>query len=413
MNAVDSRMTAEPFRDATTGAATAGFRKPRILFLIRSLGRGGAERQLVALAAGLKRSGWDVAVACFYAGGAFQRDLERANVPVIDLGKRGRWHLLGFAKRLRRAFRDFDPDIVHGYLTVGNLLALASRLSNRRTRVVWGVRSSYIDRDRYDWLSRLTFRLSCRMARFADAIIFNSEAGAAHHAALGYPAQRIRVVPNGIDTQRFRFDPEGRMRLREAWAVPDDAVLVGVIGRLDPMKDHATFLHAAALLAARDPHWRFVCVGAGGDSGHGRTLVSLADGLGLRDRLIWAGAADDMPAVYSALDIAASTSYGEGFPNTVAEAMACGRPCVVTDVGDSARIVGPCGAVVAARDPAAFAAGLEKTRALLARREEGSRLRVMARTRIEETFALEVLLRNSEAAFSAVCSTHGRRAGRA
>lgn len=395
----------------TTADAATGHGGPRVLFLIRSLARGGAERQLVALAAAMRHAGRDVSVACFYSGGAFQRELVEAGVPVIDLRKRGRWDVTGFLWRLWCAFRDTDPDIVHGYLTVGNLLALLAKLADRRTRVLWGVRSSYVDRDRYDWLSRLTFQFSRRLSRLADGIIVNSWAGAAHHASLGYPQARITVVPNGIDTQRFHFDGAGRARKRREWNVPDDAVLVGLVGRLDPMKDHPTFLRAAALLAARDERWRFVCVGAGGESGYARELVVLAGELGLRDRLAWAGPQDDMPAVYSALDIAASSSYGEGFPNTVAEAMACGRPCVATDVGDSARIVGDCGVVVAPRAPMAFAIGLEATQAQLADCEEGRGLRAMARSRIEDTFALAALLRNSEAAFRAVCDPRGQRPG--
>ncbi len=403
MRASGTSAVAMRARSATADAATADRARPRILFLIRSLGRGGAERQLVALATGLRRAGWDVAVACFYGGGAFQRDLRQADVAVIDLGKRGRWDTAGFLRRLWRTLREHDPDLVHGYLTVGNLLSLLARFASRHTRIAWGVRSSYIDRDRYDWLSRLTFRLSCRLARFADLIVFNSEAGAAHHAALGYPRERIRVVPNGIDTQRFRFDAAGRARLRKAWNIPDHAVLVGLVGRLDAMKDHPVFLEAAAMLAARDPRWRFVCVGGGGGSAYAGTLAARAAELGLHDRLVWAGPQDDMPAVYSALDIAASTSYGEGFPNTVAEAMACGRPCVVTDVGDSARIVGACGAVVEPRNPAAFAEGVERT--LHAVENTDGRLHAMARARIVENFALESLLRNSEAAFRAVCAS--------
>lgn len=404
MNAFDSDAGMARPTGETAGVTMTGHDEPRVLFLIRSLARGGAERQLVALAAAMHCAGRDVSVACFYSGGAFQRDLAAAGVPVIDLRKRGRWDVAGFLWRLWRVFRDHDPDIVHGYLTVGNLLALLAKLADRRTRVLWGVRSSYIDRDRYDWMSRLTFRFSRRLAGLADGIIVNSWAGAAHHATLGYPQARITVVPNGIDTHRFRFDAAGRACLRREWGVPDDTVLVGLTGRLDPMKDHPTFLKAAALLAARDARWRFVCVGADGEPGYARALAALADELGLHDHLAWTGPRDDMPAVYSALDIAASTSYGEGFPNTVAEAMACGRPCVATDVGDSARIVGRCGAVVAARDPAAFASGLEKTRALLAHCKEDGGLHAMARSRIETTFALEALLRNSEAAFSAVCN---------
>ena len=141
-----------------------------MLFLIRSLGRGGAERQLATLATGLRRDGWEVAVACFYAGGPFQRELERGGVPIIDLHKRGRWDVTGFLWRLARALRQYRPDIVHGYLTVGNLLSLLAPLASPGSRVVWGVRSSFIDRQRYDWMSRATFALSCRMARRADRI---------------------------------------------------------------------------------------------------------------------------------------------------------------------------------------------------------------------------------------------------
>lgn len=404
MNIADSQVVAAKLPSPTVDAIAAGRRNPRILFLIRSFGRGGAQRQLVTLAVALRRAGWEVSAACFYSGGAFERDLMQAGVPVIDLHKRGRWDIAGFLWRLWRTYREDRPDIVHGYLTMGNLLALPARLVNRDTRIVWGVRSAYMDRDRYDWMTRLTFGLTCRFARLADAIIINSEAGATHHAALGYPRERMRVIPNGIDTQRFRFDAKGRARIRAEWGIPDDAVLVGLVGRIDPMKDHPTFLKAAAILAARDPRWRFVCVGGGEDSAYARTLKSLAEEIGLRERLIWAGPQDDMPAVYSALDIAASTSYGEGFPNVIAEAMACGRPCAVTDVGDSARIVGACGVVVEARNPEAFAVALQRVRQGLGEARQPDDMQAAARARIVECYALDALLRSSEAALKAVCA---------
>jgi glycosyltransferase involved in cell wall biosynthesis len=330
----------------------------------------------------------------------------QAGVPVIDLRKRGRWDVAGFLWRLWRTFRVRDADVVHGYLTVGNLLALLARVAHRHTRVVWGVRSAYMDRARYDRMSRLTFRFSCRCARLADLIIVNSDAGAAHHAALGYPRERIRVIPNGIDTQRFRFDADARARVRRAWRVPDGALLVGLVGRLDPMKDHPVFLAAAVRLAARDARWRFVCVGEG-NADYAAMLASRAEALGLAPRLAWAGPRGDMPAVYSALDVLASTSYGESFPNAIAEAMACGRPCVVTDVGDCARIVGLCGAVVAPRDPEAFATALEGMLPLLADAGAANAMHAAARRRVIESFSLEALLENSKAALGTVCTDRG------
>lgn len=375
---------------------------PRILFLARSLHQGGAERQLVALASGLHRRGWPVTVACFYGGGIFQADLERAGVPLIDLAKRGRWEVLRFLWRLLRVFRRADAAIVHGYMPGANIMALLARAAHRRTRVVWGVRSSLIDREERDWMSRLTFQISCSAACFADSIIANSEAGAAYHAALGYPPARIQVIPNGIDTRRFRFDADGRRRTREAWDVSDDRKLVGVVGRIDPMKDHPTFLHAAALLAARNARWRFVCVG-GGKPDRVQAAEALAERLGLADRLVWAGPMDDVSAAYSAFDIAVSSSCGEGFSNVIAEAMACGRPCVVTDVGDSARIVGQCGAVVGAGDAPALADAIERVGLQLDDPARSAELSAMARTRIVETYSLEALLRNSEQAFRTLC----------
>ncbi|HLI18892.1 MAG TPA: glycosyltransferase [Rhodanobacteraceae bacterium] len=391
----------QPEPQATTAAGT-----PRILFLARSLRQGGAERQLVALATGLHRRGWPVTVVCCYGGGIFESELENAGVPLIDLRKRGRWDLVGFLWRLLRAFRKSNAVIVHGYMPLGNLLALLARAACPRTRVVWGVRSSNIDREQRDWLSRLTFRMSCRAARLADSIIANSEAGAAYHAALGYPHARIKVIPNGIDIHRFRFDPAGRDRLRREWGVADDCILVGLVGRIDPMKDHATFLRAAARLAGRDVKWRFACVGDGQPE-FAQTVRTLAESLGLHQRVIWAGSRNDVAAAYSALDIVVSSSCGEGFSNVIAEAMACERPCVVTDVGDSARIVGDCGAVVAAQDPPALASGIEHIGRLLEDPDQAAQLGAMARTRIVETYSLEALLRNSEAAFRALCSKAG------
>lgn len=380
---------------------------PRVLFLVRSLRQGGAERQLVALACGLHRRGWPVTVVCCYGGGVFQAELENAGVTLVDLHKRGRWDVAGFMWRLLRTLRASHAEIVHGYMTLGNMLALLARAARPRTRVVWGVRSTIIDRTRRDWLSRLNFRLSRSAARLADRIIANSEAGAAHHASLGYPHARIRVIPNGIDTERFRFDAAGRVRLRGEWHVDDHCTLVGLVGRIDPMKDHATFMRAAASLAARDDRLRFVCVG-GGDSRFAQGIKALATRLGLDARLVWAGPRNDMAAVFSALDIAVSSSCGEGFSNVIAEAMACGRPCVVTDVGDSARIVGACGAVVEAGDPQALADAIARVRRKLEDPGEAARLHAAARTRIEESYSLDALLRNSEQAFRALAAKVGR-----
>jgi glycosyltransferase involved in cell wall biosynthesis len=256
--------------------------------------------------------------------------------------------------------------------------------------LVWGARASNVDLSAYDWLTRLIYRFARVLSSAADVVVVNSRAGAAHHSNQGYPQSRLQVIPNGIDTNRFQPDPVGRERLRREWGVPPHAPLVGLVGRLDPMKDHRTFLEAAAILAARHGDVRFVAVG-GGAGLYADMLIDHAARAGISDRLTWAGIRADMPAVYSALDLSTSTSVGEGFPNAVAEAMACGTPCVVTDVGDSAWIVGNPGEVVPARDPASLANAWEN---VLVKRPVWPSIE--RRARIVREFSVERLVTDTE-----------------
>ncbi|MHB1075497.1 glycosyltransferase [Thiobacillus sp.] len=366
-----------------------------ILFLARSLDRGGAERQLVVLAKGLACREHAVAVAVFFGGGVYEAELAEADVRVINLGKQGRWDILPFLNRLVRLLRKERPAVLHSYLGVPNILATIIKPLLSGTRIVWGVRASNVDLSRYDWLSRLAYSLECRFARFADCIIANSCAGKRYAVANGFPEGKIVVIPNGIDTTYFRFDSKGRQQVRSEWALGEDEMLVGLVARLDPMKDHPTFLEAASRIARERHDVRFVCVGEG-SADYAEVIKERAVALGLSGRLIWAGARDNMPAVFSALDIATSSSFGEGFSNTIAEAMACGVPCVVTDVGDSAFIVGNAGTVVAPGDGSALAAAIQHLTNLspAERRVLGD----VGRARIVSEFGLDRLVQRTELA---------------
>ncbi|HEX8088143.1 MAG TPA: glycosyltransferase [Blastocatellia bacterium] len=372
----------------------------RILFLIRRLGYGGAERQLVALARALRKSGHSVAVAVFYPGGPLEDDLRAAGVPICSLDKRGRWDAVGFIWRLiKLVYRD-RPDIVHGYLCVSNILAALIATIFPRVRAAWGVRASNMNLADYGWLASFLYRIESRLARFADLIIVNSHAGLDYAAANGFPKSKMLVIPNGIDTDRFRPDPQARRHVRAEWNIKDCEALVGIVARLDPMKDHATFLRAAALLSAERNNIAFICVG-NGSSRYKERLVQLGERLGLTGRLIWAGAQVEMPAVYNALDvIVSSSSYGEGFSNVIGEAMACGIPCVATDVGDSALIVGGSGEVVPPRDPEALKAAIAKC--LDAPRLD-DRVEPCGRQRIVGSFSVKELEIRTEAALLRLC----------
>jgi glycosyltransferase involved in cell wall biosynthesis len=364
----------------------------RILFLISSLETGGAERQLGVLASGLVGRGHHVTLVVS-RGGAMDAELTGVGVAVVNLERRTIGDAREALSRLARTVRAFRPDIIHGYLPAGNLAALWARRAWKPARVIWGVRASDLDWGQYGMRARLAFMATCRLAARADAIIANSEAGARWHVAHGYPAGRMHVVPNGIDASRFVSNPEARARWRSAWGVAEDVPLVGLVGRLDPMKDHPTFLRAAARIPAPA---RFVCIGAG-DARAGATLRSLAADLGVAHRVTWVPSAP-MTEAYSALDVLASTSaYGEGFPNVVGEAMACGVPCVVTRCGDAPTLVGDTGRVVDVGDAAAVAAACM---ALLA--ADRAALGCAARERVVRCFGVDRLVERSEDVFRAL-----------
>jgi glycosyltransferase involved in cell wall biosynthesis len=359
-------------------------------FLIRSLEYGGAERQLIALAKGLRSRGHDVVVGVFYPGGPLEQDLKAADIRVRSLDKRGRWDTAGFSRRLFRWLEEEQPHVLHSYLVVANVMTIPIRARFPDLRVVWGVRDALKDLRKYDWFIRGTVQMQRLFSGLPHLIVANSRAGRDHHLRSGFPAAKLVVIPNGIETSRFRPDLEAGRRVRAEWGISDGAPLIGCVGRLDPIKDHGTFLEAAAALANERADVRFVCVGDGPVDYRGQ-LHAKARSLRLDGRIVWAGARHDITAVQNALDVACSASQSEAFPNVIAEAMACGVPCVVTDVGDSAWLVQDTGLVVPPRDPQKLAGGLREM--LEWREREGvERLSARARERIEREFGLDILV---------------------
>ena len=371
----------------------------RLLFLTRSLTYGGSERQLVALAKGLWKQGVSVTVATFYPGGPLGRDIESTGVSIESLEKRARWDVLGFFWRLLRLVRRIQPTILHGYLATANILTVLLKPFFPSAKIVWGLRASNMELERYGYVDQIQSWVECKLSHFADLIVVNSHAGFDFAARKGFPQDKMVVIPNGIDTERFVPDRLLRDKLRTEWGVGPTETLIGLVARLDPMKDHPTFLRAAAFFARECPHVRFVCVGDGAAS-YREQLQALSRELGLAESLRWVGFRDDIAAVYNSLDLACSSSlFGEGFSNAIAEAMACGVPCVVTDVGDSAAIVGATGEVVPGGDPQALANGWRRLRARLRVQPD---LRAEARNRIAQHFGVASLVERTSAALHSV-----------
>jgi glycosyltransferase involved in cell wall biosynthesis len=253
--------------------------------------------------------------------------------------------------------------------------------------------------DHYDALNALTYRSEAWLSGRADLIIANARAVRADAIARGLPADRIAVVANGIDTNLMRPDAAAGRALRRAWGLSDAAYVIGCVARLDPMKDHATLLSAAAGFAREHSDARFVCVG---DGPLRDELKGLARSLALADRIVWAGEIADTRAAYNAFDIATlSSAFGEGFPNAVGEAMACGIPVAATDVGDVRAIAGSTGEVVPPKNPEALCAAWQRLRA---RRAREPALGEAARGAIVSNYGLEIMVRRTEEVLAQVAA---------
>lgn len=328
----------------------------RVLFVGRSLDIGGMERQLVETARGLLDRGWHVTVILFYGEGELVKELERAGIACESLRKKGRWDILRPMLRLVRLVRGLRPDFIYSYLVGPNLLVAICKPFLGAARLVWGVRVSNLDLSAHDYFWRLTFAVSRWVASAVDLIIVNSDEGRLFHARMGYPVEKMIAIPNGIDTDRFVPDRASAVGLRKQWA-SHGTQLVGMVANLRPMKDHENFIRALRFL---DERVHFVCVGGGAREVR-EHLERLADSIGVADRIIWAGEREDMTQVYNALDVVClSSSDGEGFPNVLGEALACGVPCVATDVGDSALVVDDYGIIVPPKDPLSLASAIQE-----------------------------------------------------
>jgi glycosyltransferase involved in cell wall biosynthesis len=346
----------------------------KVALLSRSLTRGGAQVQLCNLAKGLAELGHEVTVAAFY-GGVLERELSAADITVKDLSKRGRYDNLRPLLRLRRWVASGGCEILYSFLPMENLLGLVvSRWT--RTPIVWGIRGSSVNAGQFGLTSRVLYGLQFALLEAPDALVSNSKRALDERNLK--ESGRVHVVPNGIDTIRFTPNADLRRDFRRRHDLPADAPVIGVVARLDPMKDHATFLLAARGIAGKFPEARFVVAGDGPPQYRDMLMRQAAD-LGLAQKMRWLGEVADPASVYNGLDLLISSSaYGEGFSNAIAEAMSCGLPVAATDVGDSARIVGKFGVIVPTGSPgelASAAARLLENDSAHVRRERHDRIR--------------------------------------
>lgn len=377
-----------------------------VLHVITSLEIGGAQRMLCALVERGDRARFAPRVVSLVAGGALEADLVALGVPVTSLGMRpgvpDPRALARLARLVGQRPAGAPPLVVQSWLYHADLLATAAlRLAGAARRGValaWNLRCTLDARGHGGLAARAAPRLCAWASRRPDVIVTNSEAGRLSHEAIGYRPRAWRWIPNGFDLERLRPDPAAGASLRAELGLGPEHVLVGMLARWHPMKEHALVLEAAAALAEELPEARFVLAGSGVERGAPAFERAFARA-GAPAGVLALGARRDVPRLAAGLDLVVSASSTlEGFPNALGEALACGTPCLATDVGDSARLVGEAGRVVPAGDVAAWRAAL----VALVRAGPGERARLgaLGRAHVRAHYALEAVVARYEEMWS-------------
>lgn len=361
----------------------------KILHIITGLATGGAERALYTLlSAGLAKR-FDCAVMSLSTEGTIGAPIRALGVPVHTLEIRAGIPGPGAMVRLRRHVMAFRPDVIQGWMYHGNLAAsFAAWSAPGRPRLAWNVRQSLYDLAKEKPLTRQVIRANRVLCHHPDAIVYNSNLSRIQHERFGIATKRGIVIPNGVDSTLLRPDLASGMEVRRELGIDPEALVVGHVARFHPMKDHAGFLRVAVDVAKQVAEARFLLIGRNvGPNNPALFGIIPPD---LMPRFIFSGERRDVPRLMQAMDVlCSSSSWGEAFPNVLGEAMACGVPCVATDVGDSASIVGETGIIVPPSDGKALARALTnmlrkspKSRAGLG---HDAKQRINAHYSIEET----------------------------
>lgn len=365
----------------------------KILHAITGLSVGGAENMLAKLLENAEEndSRLEPVVLSLMAPGRMADRIRETHTPIFSLDMPEGQPSPVAIPRLFSAMRTIRPDLIHGWMHHGNLAAtVGSRMLPSRPPVIWNIRHSLVDIRHEKPLTRLVLRLTVPLSANPAAIIYNSHTAARQYEQFGYQSHKSIVIPNGFDCQRFQPRPNARTELCRIFGIDEKAIIVGMVARMHPMKDPENLVEAVrrARLQGHDIH--LLIVGKDADT----PKPSLAGAIAVlpADRVSLVGVRDDVADWLSGLDmLALPSAWGEAFPNVIGEAMACGVPCVATDVGDCRWIIQNHGRVVPPRDPEALGEALAWLAGM--KPDERRQIGEAARARVIANFSIQEIVR--------------------
>lgn len=347
-----------------------------ITHIITGLDVGGAERALYTLLTNGLEGQFRNRVVSLMGPGHYGPLLQDAGIPLTCLHMSPGKPTPGALRRLLGAVSNAPTDILQGWMLHGNLAAtLARRWANRDAALLWNQRLSMETLHERTRFNRALIRLEARLSGAPEAIIYNSARSRRQFAEYGYRDGRALHVPNGFDTDKWAPNKATRQAIRQELGLPQDAIVVGYVGRGHPQKDIGNLYAAFDRVSPKHPGAVLLAVGRDLDQGSPRS-----------EKIIVTGQRIDVPALMCCFDMLCLSSRAEGFPNVIGEAMASGLPCVATDVGDARDIVGKTGWIAPPRNPERLADCLDEALSCPPEslRDRGSR----ARDRIVTHFSI-------------------------
>jgi glycosyltransferase involved in cell wall biosynthesis len=371
----------------------------KILHIITTLSMGGAESMLYKLLTRVSnKNSFNHRVVSLSGPGYYGALLEQRGIAVhslsLDAGAPTPKDLFEFYTIVKK----WNPHAIQTWLYHADLIGLLlARFINVR-KILWNIRCSNMDLAQYPATTRWVFSLLTKLSRSPDVIITNSKVAKKHHVQSGYTPKRWEIIPNGFDTDCYRPDNEARKRMRHALGIDETSLVIGMTARYDPMKDHGNFLRAAGKVSATLPDVRFVLIGKGVDENN-PDITDMIKKNGLSGKVHLLGERTDLPNIYPAFDIFTLTSlFGEGFPNVLGEAMACGVPCVATNTGDSSDLIGNTGKIVPPRNHDAMAQAWMEMLSLS--HDQRVEFGLMARERVKDRYSIDNIVQRYETLYS-------------
>jgi len=362
----------------------------KLFLIITGLNIGGAEMMMLKLLEKLSPQFSPKVISLTDIGPVGQR-IQELGIPVIALHMHRSSTLLVSFFRLVKIIKDDRPDIVHTWMYHADLIGgVAAKIAQVKA-IIWNIRHSDLSHKRTKFTTRLTARLCAGLSNvIPDKIQCCSATARDIHISLGYSAEKFILIPNGFDLNKFKPDCRAGQTIRSNYKILPLDPLIGMVARFDPQKNHFGFLKAAHYLHQKQSNACFLLVGKNVDYNN-LELIKLINQLNLTDIVHLLGERNDIPTLLGAFDVLVlPSSYGEAFPNVLGEAMACEVPCVATDVGDSAYILGDTGRVVAPCDMLGLAEAIHSILSLsLAERQK---LGYRARKRIKENFEIQHII---------------------